>query len=418
MKLLLLASFAALVATSVDAKNLNRISCQWDSRNTRNNIVRRCDNRKDGKHWPYSCDDGRQVCCTESYINEPDMKDFGTCVRVQGGPPAPSRHTRKPTNRRPDAPAHNSIQCTAPQQRRIRSEGHRSVCESLPGNEVPYSCDTGTQLCCNKSNMDKATFKKFGTCRKTHFSNGPGEEDMNIDELENEDEVKANLLDLGAHIQCNFGGERPCPRGRSPYTCMSSKNKEGEEACCAISSNNKKRNRKAIREMMREVNVPGHGMCVREDSSSSSEDCVKDGEEVSMDMYKGEGKKTGEQTDSADLGKQCCSGYATDDTATTGTGIDENGEQWYDGTYTGTCYTPEPDSDCIKDGENVIVESQTINGKAVGKEVDESDLSWQCCSGFAKDEGIASSMRTDENGDTVVTRSYHGICMADRKSVV
>ena len=113
--------------------------------------------------------------------------------------------------------------------------------------------------------MEKATFDQFGTCRKTHFSEGPPEvEDMNIDN----EEVEANLLDLGAHIQCNFGGHHNCPRGRSPYTC----GEEGEKACCAISSNNKKRNRKAIREMMREVNVPGHGMCVREDSSSSSED--------------------------------------------------------------------------------------------------------------------------------------------------
>jgi len=338
------------------------------------------------------------------------MKEFGTCSRVPGGPPAPVRPTRKPTNRRPDAPTHNSIQCIAPQERLIRREGHRSVCESIQGSEVPYSCDTGVQLCCNRSNMEKATFDKFGTCRKTHFS-GPGEdveEDMNIDELEIEDEVDADLLDLGAHINCNFGGHHNCPRGRSPYTC----GEEGEKACCAISSNNKKRNRKAIREMMREVNVPGHGMCVREDSSSSSsEDCKKDGQEVSMDMYKGEGKKTGEQTDRKDLGLQCCSGYATNDHAVTGTGIDENGDQWYDGSYTGTCYTPEPDSDCIKDGENVMVEQQTINGEVVGKQVDESDLDEQCCSGYAENEGIASSAGTDENGDTVVTRSYHGICL-------
>jgi len=253
--------------------------------------------------------------------------------------------------------------------------------------------------------MEKGTFKQFGTCRKTHFSEGPpGEEgDMNIDN----EEVEANLLDLGAHIQCNFGGHHNCPRGRSPYTC----GEEGEKACCAISSNNKKRNRKAIREMMREVNMPGHGMCVREDSSSSSEDCKKDGEEVSMDMYKGKGKKTGEQTDRKDLGLQCCSGYATNDHAVTGTGIDKNGHQWYDGSYTGTCYTPEPDSDCIKDGENVMVEQQTINGEVVGKQVDESDLDGQCCSGYAENEGIASSAKTDENGDTVVTRSYHGICL-------
>lgn len=260
------------------------------------------------------------------------MKEFGLCSRVGGGPPAPVRPTRKPTNRRPDAPA-NSLQCIAPQERRIRREGHRSVCQSLPGNEVPYSCDTGIQLCCNRSNMEKATFNQFGTCRKTHFSEGPPEvEDMNIDN----EEVEANLLDLGAHIQCNFGGHHNCPRGRSPYTC-----EEGEKACCAISSNNKKRNRKAIREMMREVNVPGHGTCVRDSPVSSSSE----------------------------------------------------------------------DSDCIKDGDNVMVESQTVNGQAVGKQVDESDLDGQCCSGYAENEGIASSIGPDENGDEVVTRSYHGICL-------
>ena len=135
MKLLLLSSLALVSSTSIvnaQQNPLNRISCSWDSRNNRNNIVQRCDRRNDGRNWPYSCEDGRQVCCTESYINEPDMKEFGTCERVVGGPPAPVRPTRKPTNRRPDAPA-NSLQCIAPQERRIRREGHRSVCESLSG---------------------------------------------------------------------------------------------------------------------------------------------------------------------------------------------------------------------------------------------------------------------------------------------
>ena len=108
---------------------------------------------------------------------------------------------------------------------------------------------------------------------------------------------------------------------------------------------------------------------------------------------------------------QCCSGYATNDSATTGTGIDENGNPWYDGSWYGTCYTPEPDSDCIKDGENVVAEQQTINGKLVGKQIDDSDLDKQCCSGYAENEGIARSTRTNENGDTVATKTDNGICL-------
>ena len=186
MKLLLLKlTSLALVATS-DA-NLNRIDCKWDSRNTRNNILRRCERRNDGRNWPYSCEDGRQICCTESYINQPNLDNFGgTCRRVPGGPDAPVRPHPSPM-----PPRRNSIECIAPNQARIREEGHRAVCESLSNREVPYSCDTGRQLCCNRSNMKTATFDRFGTCHKVHFPNtGGGEavEDTKIDVLEIDDE--------------------------------------------------------------------------------------------------------------------------------------------------------------------------------------------------------------------------------------
>ena len=63
-----------------------------------------------------------------------------------------------------------------------------------------------------------------------------------------------------------------------------------------------------------------------------------------MNMYKDE--TTGEQTDSSDLAKQCCSGYVTDETATSGTGLDENGKPWYSGTWGGVC-APEPEPEDV-----------------------------------------------------------------------
>ena len=402
MKLLLLKlTSLALVVTS-DAQNLNRIDCKWDSRNTRNNILQRCERRNDGRNWPYSCADGRQVCCTESYINEPTLDNFGgTCRRVPGGPSAPVRPHPSPMP--PSSSHRNSIECTAPNQRRIREEGHRAVCRSLSNREVPYACDTGRQLCCNRSNMKTATFDRFGTCHQVHFPNTGDEdvEDTKMGVLETEDGT--NLLDLGAHIQCNFGGQRPCGNDKLPYEC------DGEEkACCTISGRH---------ELMRKVEIPGHGMCEREDDSS--DDCAEDGETVGMNMYKDE--TTGEQTDSSDLAKLCCSGYVTDETATSGTGLDENGKQWYSGTWGGVC-APKPkdereadSSDCVEDGESVGM--NMYKDETTGEQTDSSDLAKLCCSGYVTDETATSGTGLDENGKQWYSGTWGGVCAPEPKDV-
>ena len=132
--------------------DLNRISCKWVSNYHQRNIVGQCASRPDDKNYPYYCDDGRAICCDASYIDEPNLNNFGKCTRVEGGPRAPRRPSPvpRPTPNRPPTPRRptNSIHCIAPDQRRFTRESNRAVCaDQRNGNNVPYNCDGGTQLC-------------------------------------------------------------------------------------------------------------------------------------------------------------------------------------------------------------------------------------------------------------------------------
>ena len=79
-------SLSTSTARNLQNDPFSRIHCSWNSRYTRHNILQQCARRDDGHYWPYECDDGRSMCCTESYINEPNLRNFGRCTRVPGGP--------------------------------------------------------------------------------------------------------------------------------------------------------------------------------------------------------------------------------------------------------------------------------------------------------------------------------------------
>ena len=235
-------SLSTSTARNLQNDPFTRIHCSWNSRYTRQNILRQCARRDDGHYWPYDCEDGRSMCCTESYINEPNLRNFGRCTRVPGGPLWPDRPDpdHPGDNRRPDRKP-GSIHCIAPNEWRFDREEPEDVCDSLTPNFVHYSCDgLYENICCTDSLMAEVHFDKFGKCYK-------------------HDTIFPDKRRKLSHVDC-FGppAGRPCPEGRVPYTCEG-----GEEICCVWSNLPVKRLFK--NRLMEDITLDELGLCTRDD---------------------------------------------------------------------------------------------------------------------------------------------------------
>jgi hypothetical protein len=44
---------------------------------------------------------------------------------------------------------------------------HAEACEQIIDHPVPFTCESGLQVCCTISNIESPTLGKWGTCEKT-----------------------------------------------------------------------------------------------------------------------------------------------------------------------------------------------------------------------------------------------------------
>ena len=113
-----------------------------------------------------------------------------------------------------------------------------------------------------------------------------------------------------------------------PYSC-----EEGQKLCCSVSS-------------ITETNFGNpskYGTCEKVSGSGRGNTrnngrsaCAKDGSMVRMNLYKNP-PYSDEQNPITDLNDLCCSGQVGGVTCVSGTGIDEKGRQWVDGSCDGEC---------------------------------------------------------------------------------
>lgn len=101
-----------------------------------------------------------------------------------------------------------------------------------------------------------------------------------------------------------------------PFNC-----EEGQKFCCTV-SNIKNTDFK---------DESRYGMCYEQGSGHAQ--CIKDGEEVWMDLYK---TPYGPQVDTP-VDSLCCSGKCADCTCMSATGMDKDGRSTYGGSCSGTC---------------------------------------------------------------------------------
>ncbi len=44
---------------------------------------------------------------------------------------------------------------------------HAEACEQIKDHPVPFTCESGLQVCCTVSNIERPTLGKWGTCEET-----------------------------------------------------------------------------------------------------------------------------------------------------------------------------------------------------------------------------------------------------------
>ena len=127
--------------------------------------IQACLEQESDKTEPYTCDNGKQLCCNVSNIDHPNFKKtkFGQCHR------GISPHVYKKEDRKKSPDPMNRIECMSPGNKHKMS--HTEACSSLGNSlQVPYSCDNGRRLCCTKSNIIDPNFKgKFGRCHLVRY---------------------------------------------------------------------------------------------------------------------------------------------------------------------------------------------------------------------------------------------------------
>lgn len=102
-----------------------------------------------------------------------------------------------------------------------------------------------------------------------------------------------------------------------PFECDS-----GYKICCTPSN-------------IKNPKMDNFGTCHKtgETTDGGDDKCTADGEHVQMEMYKG---KYGPQVDTT-VESLCCSGVCANCNCISGTGLDEHGKQWFEGSCSGTC---------------------------------------------------------------------------------